>query len=126
MDCSFVLIYDRHKETIVAVYIFEQEKGQITQVKYGPYDNGHIVLGFSTGIISILDSVSLTKLFDKQIFEEGQSVAGITFDPTNLVIATSDLGEVVSLSLVENRVKYTYIELGQNQFCTVQEPNNVK
>ena len=89
-------------------------------MKYGPYDNGHIVLGFSTGIISILDSVSLTKLFDKQIFAEGQCVAGITFDPTNLVIATSEMGEVVSLSLVENRVKYTYIELGTNQFCTVQ------
>ena len=71
MDCSFVLIYDRIKCSIAAVYIFELEKGQITQVKYGPYDNGHIVLGFSTGIISILDSVSLTKLFDKQIFAEG-------------------------------------------------------
>ena len=71
-------------------------------------------MGFSTGIIAILDSITLTKLFDKQIFASGESTVGITFDPTNLVIATSADGEVVAISLVENKVKYTYIELGQN------------
>ena len=112
--CSFVLIYDRVKHCPVAVYIFEQEKGAITSIKYGPYDNGHIVVGFSTGIIAILESISLTKLFDKQIFASGEDTVGITFDPTNLVIATAADGEVVAISLVENKVKYTYIELGQN------------
>ena len=113
-SCSFVLIFDRVQLIPVAVYIFEEEKGTITSIKYGPYDNGHIVVGFSTGIIAILDSISLTKLFDKQIFASGESTVGITFDPTNLVIATSASGEVVAISLVENKVKYTYIELGQN------------
>ena len=119
-SCSFVLIYDRNKMCPVAVYIFEEEKGTITSIKYGPYDNGYIVIGFSTGIIAILEPISLTKLFDKQIFASGEKAIGITFDPTNLVIATAADGEAVAISLVENKVKYTYIELGQNQFCTVQ------
>ena len=112
-SCAFVLIYDRVKQGPVAVYIFEEEKGTITSIKYGPYDNGHIVVGFSTGIVAILESISLTKLFDKQIFASGEGTAGITFDPTNLVIATATDGEAVAISLVENKVKYTYIELGQ-------------
>ena len=124
-SCSFVLIYDRVKQSPVAVYIFEEEKGKITSIKYGPYDNGHIVVGFSTGIVAILESISLTKLFDKQIFASGAGTVGITFDPTNLVIATAADGETVAISLVENKVKYTYIELGQGQFCTVQQPSNV-
>ena len=113
-NCAFVMIYDRIKLGPVATYIFEEEKGTITSIKYGPYDNGHVVVGFSTGIITILESISLTKLFDKQIFANGSSAEGITFDPTNLVIATAADGEVVAISLVENKVKYTYIELGQN------------
>ena len=41
----------------------------MTALKYGPYDNGHIVLGFETGVIAILDSIKLQKLFERQIFE---------------------------------------------------------
>jgi len=94
-------------------------KGRVTALKYGPYDNGHIVVGFDTGVIAILDSVKLQKLFERQIFEVDTPVQRITFDPTNLIIASTDDGEVVSLSLLENKVKYTYLDMGANQFVTV-------
>ena len=45
----------------------------------------------------------------------------ITFDPTNLVIASTSDGEVISLSLLENKVKYTYLDMGANQFVTVEQ-----
>ena len=60
-DCAFVMIYDRAREKPSSVYIFESSKGCITELKYGPYDNGHIVLGFDTGVIAILDSLKLQK-----------------------------------------------------------------
>ena len=55
------MIYDRAREKPSSVYIFESSKGCITELKYGPYDNGHIVLGFDTGVIAILDSLKLQK-----------------------------------------------------------------
>ena len=61
-----------------------------------------------------MDTLSLAKLFERQTFEVGTAVRCITFDPTNLIIASTDDGEVVSLSLLESRVKYTYLEMGGN------------
>jgi len=51
------MIYDRAREKPSAVYIFEASKGRVTCLKYGPYDNGHICVGFDTGVIAILDSI---------------------------------------------------------------------
>ena len=36
---------------------------QITALNYGPYDNGHIILGFSTGFVLILNSLDLSGMF---------------------------------------------------------------
>ena len=116
-----MMIYDRAREKPSAVYIFEAGKGKVTALKYGPYDNGHIVVGFDTGVIAILDAIHLKKLFERQIFEADTPVQCITFDPTNLVIASTIDGEVVALSLLESKVKYTYLDMGQNQFVTVQQ-----
>ena len=46
----------------------------MTALKYGPYDNGHIVVGFDSGIIVILDTIQLLKLFERQIFTGGRPV----------------------------------------------------
>ena len=42
---------------------------EITALNYGPYDNGHIILGFNTGFIMILNSIDLAGMFRIQIFE---------------------------------------------------------
>ena len=114
------MIYDRAREKPSAVHIFEASKGRVTCLKYGPYDNGHIIVGLDTGVIVILDSIALKKMFERQIFEVGMPVRCISFDPTNLVIASTDDGEVVSLSLIENKVKYTYLDMGSSQYVTVE------
>ena len=51
-------------------------------------------------------------MFERQIFEVGTPIRSITFDPTHLILASTDDGEVVSLSLMESRFKYTYVEMG--------------
>jgi hypothetical protein len=52
------------------MHIFPPEYGFITCLKYGPYDNGHIVAGFEHGSLAILDGVNLDKLLDKDLFAE--------------------------------------------------------
>ena len=59
------MIYDRAREKPSAIYIFEISKGRVTALKYGPYDNGHIVVGFESGVIAILDAIHLKKLFER-------------------------------------------------------------
>ena len=41
----------------------DQVPFKITALNYGPYDNGHIILGFNTGFILILNSLDLAGMF---------------------------------------------------------------
>lgn len=41
----------------------DQVPFRITALNYGPYDNGHIILGFNTGFILILNSLDLAGMF---------------------------------------------------------------
>lgn len=41
---------------------------EITALNFGPYDNGHVVLGFNTGAILILNSFDLSSMFRLQVF----------------------------------------------------------
>ena len=56
-------------------YESKSKKGQespdieITALEYGPYDNGHIILGFNTGFLLILNSLDLSGMFRIQVFE---------------------------------------------------------
>ena len=55
------MIYDREKIEKSAVRLFKS-RGQITCVQYGPYDNGHILVGLSTGDFFAFEAVHLQKL----------------------------------------------------------------
>lgn len=114
---SFVALFDRQKSKISAYHQYPSSKGRITALKYGPYDNGHVVLGFQNGSIAIQDSVTLEQLLDKDVFPVGlpsSRIAKVAFDPTHLLLATSVSGEVAAISLVESKVKYTYLDLGKD------------
>jgi hypothetical protein len=63
----------------------------ITSLNYGPFDNGHIVLGFNTGHVLILSSVDLASIYRTQIFTCSNSpVSQIIFDPLLKIIAVSN------------------------------------
>lgn len=45
----------------------------------------------------------------------------IQFDPTNLIIVSSEATKrVYAVSLIDKKFDYVYLELGANQFCTVE------
>ena len=68
----------------------------------------------------IFSSMDLKKLYEYQLMLVRSiggilincSVSAICFDPTNLIIASSINGDVAALSLIENRVKYLYMDVG--------------
>ena len=78
---------------------------KITSLNYGPYDNGHIILGMSNGFILILNSLDLSSMFRFRVFETSQIQANPTgdnqaqeiekpvtkliFDPTQMILATT-------------------------------------
>jgi hypothetical protein len=114
------MIFDRTKDSCSSFFDFKAPDSCIQAISFGPYDNGHVVVGLDCGMFTILDSTTLSKLFQvDSLFTSHQSIARIVFDPTNLIVVTGLDGEVAVVSMLEHRVGYTYLDLGQNKFCTV-------
>ena len=113
------MIYDRVANNPVATRVIESY-AKITNIKYGPFDNGHIIVGLSNGTVLAFSSIDLTKLYQYKIFNS--PVINIAFDPTHLVLLASLDGDVAAISLIESKVKYMYVDLGKKKFCTVQMP----
>mmetsp|Transcript_14338 Transcript_14338/g.13906 ORF Transcript_14338/g.13906 Transcript_14338/m.13906 type:complete len:472 (+) Transcript_14338:733-2148(+) len=57
----YIMIYDRVKSQPTLIKLIQVE-AFITQLKYGPYDNGYIICGLSNGILLIFNTVDLTRL----------------------------------------------------------------
>ena len=105
-----MLIYDRQKNQPTIIKLIDSF-ARIMCLKYGPYDNGHVIAGLSNGMILVFSSIDLAKLYQYKIFASPISQ-----------IVTSLYGDVGGISLIENKVKYLYVELGKRKFCTVKMP----
>lgn len=95
----------------------------ITCINYGPYDNGHVMVGLSDGRLIAFDFLTLERLETVKVFEEA-AVKSITFDPTNYIFLGGSNGKVLSLSYLDKKTHYLYLDLGKNKYCTVQVPKN--
>ena len=62
---------------------------EITALNYGPYDNGHIVLGFSNGAILILNSFDLSSMFRLQIFPPQLDASSLNPSTSDFSMQTS-------------------------------------
>lgn len=54
----FIMMYDR-EHTFKSVVKLFKSRGYITCISYGPYDNGNILVGLSTGDFFAFDSIGL-------------------------------------------------------------------
>lgn len=57
------MIYDKVLNKPTAIK-FIQPQYEITAIKFGPFDNGHIIVGLSNGYVLVFDSINLTKLYE--------------------------------------------------------------
>jgi len=81
------MLYDRLKPYTSLTKIFETRQHAISALEYGPYDNGHILVGLTNGLFMAFDSINLTKLC--QIKVSNAPISSISFEPTQMVIVGS-------------------------------------
>ena len=114
-----------------------QPKNSITSVGYGPYDNGYLQLGLSTGTLLILDPSTLDKLSQLQLSTllgggptQPSALTSIACDPTNHLFTLAAGGDLLCLTLDQHkRYHYLYLELPgqpgyapQKIYCTTLQP----
>ena len=88
-------------------------------MNYGPYDNGHIILGLSNGQIVAYDFINLKRLEQVTVFDTNVAVQCITFEPTQQIFVGGSNGKMIALSYVDNKMHYLYLDLGKSKYCTV-------
>ena len=59
-------------------------EGLISCLIYGPYDNGHVLVGLTTGDFFAFDSMQLTKLVNVKV--ANSPITSISVEPTQLVL----------------------------------------
>ena len=75
----FLMLFDRIKVEMTVTRAFKS-RGQISAVAYGPYDNGHVLIGTTTGDFFAFDTMRLVKICNVKVAE--YPVTSITFEPT--------------------------------------------
>ena len=85
----------------------------ITALSYGPFDNGHIMVGLGNGELLAFDYLTLNRLEKIQVFEEGEAIKHISFDPTHYIFVSNNKGQVASVSFGDLRTKYLYVEFAK-------------
>jgi hypothetical protein len=107
----FIALYNIEKESIDKIKLLHLKFGDISCINYGPFDNGYLLIGLSSGVIVALELHDLEIVMQEQIFD--CSIESITFEPTNLVFITSTNKELVAINLIKKEMHYMYLELAK-------------
>ena len=84
---SFIMLYNLQTHSLHSIKILNIHDAQITAVNYGPFDNGYLVIGLSTGLVIIIDIHTMDVIMEVQLFK--CAVKTITFEPTHLIFVAS-------------------------------------
>lgn len=52
---TFILQYNIIKNSIDKIKLINLRSAEITCINYGPYDNGYLLIGLSTGVLLVMD-----------------------------------------------------------------------
>ena len=88
---------------------------KVSSCNYGPFDNGHIWMGLSDGLLLAFDYPSLKRTETILPFPCHKTpIKRILIDPTNHIIAVSQTGQVAAFTPFTRKVSYMYMELPRN------------
>ena len=73
-------------EDTTMIKLFDGDSCEIISVGFGPFDNGHIILGLSTGHVLVLSQFDMASLYRAKVFDPVTlnapvPVSSLTFDP---------------------------------------------
>jgi len=120
---AYVLSYnlqERKPDRVRLLSPHISDTSQISSHGFGPYDNGHLLLGLQSGHLLGFDvNNNFEIVFSMQLCQ--YPLSSIQIDPTNLVLVTcAATKKMFAVSLIDKKFEYVYLELGLNQYCTVQ------
>mmetsp|Transcript_37601 Transcript_37601/g.27725 ORF Transcript_37601/g.27725 Transcript_37601/m.27725 type:complete len:129 (-) Transcript_37601:96-482(-) len=118
----FIMQYNLQTHTCDKVKLLNVKGAYLTSTNFGPFDNGYLLLGFSSGVLLAVDLLEMEAILHAQLFDN-VAITNICFEPTNMIFASSRNKEMVALSLVRRETHYVYLELGRKQFCTIAYNN---
>jgi hypothetical protein len=96
------MLFDRSRPTELTITRVFQSGGTISCLMYGPYDNGHILVGLTTGDFIAFDSMQLTKIVNIKV--SNSPVTSISLEPTQLVlVGCKDTEEVTAVAFIEQK-----------------------
>ncbi len=95
----FVLVYNLEQDHTEQLKLLNIDGASIEVVNYGPFDNGYLLLGLSSGKLLALDLLDMEVILNLNLFD--CPIKSITFEPTNLVFVASERKEMVALNLVK-------------------------
>jgi hypothetical protein len=108
----FILLYNIPNSQIDKIKLLNVKGATITAINYGPFDNGYLLLGLSSGCLLAIDMHEMEVIMQAQLFSS--AIIDIKFEPTNLVfVAAKKRGEVAALNLVKKEMHYVYLEMGK-------------
>jgi len=96
---NFLFIFNLNDLLVSKACILSNNEA-VTAINYGPYDNGHVMVGFKDGTLMTIDYSTLKVIDTKRVFEY-EAVTAINFEPTRLIFVGSEAGEMVALSFIE-------------------------
>ena len=118
------MMIDRVKVEASMIKAFKS-RGQISSMCYGPYDNGHILIGTTLGDFFAFNSMNLGLICQVKVAK--YPISSIVIEPTQIVMCGIEASqEVTSLTFIEQKQKYIYVELGMRKYATVILKNDNK
>lgn len=107
---SYLAIFNCSTKEFEYVRIFD--RGIITALSFGPFDNGPILTGWQDGSICFYGTYSLELLSVYDGHENLGAISSITFDPLNHVYACTD-NSIIGIEAMKDvdRYEYLYIDI---------------
>ena len=114
----FIMQYNIQSRQAEKVRLLSIKGDSITAVNFGPFDNGYLLLGTSSGMLLAVDLLEMEVILHAHVFDN-VALTNISIEPTNMVFVSSAEKEMVALNLVKKETHYVYLELGKSKYCTI-------
>lgn len=86
------MVYHIEKSEAEMIKIIDVDS-DVTSVNYGPFDNGHIMIGLENGFLMIYEYPNLERIESVKIFQN-EGISTINFDPTNYIFLSGSQGSL--------------------------------
>lgn len=68
-----------------------QVGAEVTTCSFGPFDNNYLLIGLDSGFLLVYDVIEMERVASLNLFEN-EAVTKISYEPTNLIFASSSSG----------------------------------